>query len=241
MSLDPSSGEQVAELFDSLFEIRTADTADVLDQVYALRYQVYCVENRFLPADAYEGERERDEFDQHSKHAALVYRPNQEIVGCVRLVLPYADGREPRPIPMHALLGAEARQRLDQYDPMTLAEISRYAVSKQFRRRAGEHLYADVGLDTLVAPDPRRLLPHVSLGLFRAVARLAIETQVDALCAAMAPSLLRLIERFGWSFVPVGPPIEYHGSRQPCIAETSALREQLERQHAGIARFIVQG
>jgi N-acyl amino acid synthase of PEP-CTERM/exosortase system len=237
MLFDVNSGEQLAHLFENLFEIRTADTPDLLDAVWALRYQVYCVEHQFLPANAYQGERERDEFDEHSLHAVLIYRPTAEIVGCVRLVLSHQEDQR-RPIPLHGLIGAEVRQRLDRCDPMRLAEISRYAVSKRFRRRAGETFYPDTGSHQITAPDPRRLLPHISLGLFRAIGRLALDNNVSTLCAAMAPSLLRLLERFNISFESLGPPIDYHGVRQPCVAETLVLLAEIEREHAALAQFI---
>jgi N-acyl amino acid synthase of PEP-CTERM/exosortase system len=237
MLLDADSGEQLAHLFETQFEIRTADTPDLLDAIWALRYQVYCVENQFLPAAAYDNERERDEFDEHSLHAVLIHRATGEVVGCVRLVLSHAAGR-PRPIPLHRLLGAEARARLDSFDQMRLAEISRYAVSKRFRRRAGEQLYPDVGMEQVGGPDPRRLMPHISLGLFRAVGRLALENDVSTMCAAMAPSLLRLLERFDISFEHLGPAIDYHGLRQPCLAHLNVLLAELEREHGALFHFI---
>jgi len=237
MLLDVNSGEQLADLFGNLFEIRTADTSELLDAVWALRYQVYCVEHQFLPASAYPDKREQDEFDEHSLHAVLIYRPTGEIVGCVRLVLSH-EGDQVRPIPLHGLIGEEVRKRLDRADPLRLAEISRYAVSKRFRRRAGESLYPDTGAHDIAGPDPRRLLPHISLGLFRAIGRLALDNNVSTLCAAMSPSLLRLLERFNISFESLGPPIEYHGVRQPCVAETLALLTEIEREHAALAQFI---
>jgi N-acyl amino acid synthase of PEP-CTERM/exosortase system len=69
----------------------------------------------------------------------------------------------------------------------------------------------------------RRLVPHLSLGLFRGIARLAADQGVKTLCAAMAPALLRLLERFSVKFDVLGEPVEYHGLRQPCVAECAKL------------------
>lgn len=126
---------------------------------------------------------------------------------------------------------------MDLLPPGSTAEISRYAVSKAFRRRAGEELYPDVDAD-LSAADARRLAPHMTLGLFRGVATLATAHGVTHLCAAMAPALLRLLERFGLAFARLGDPIEYHGLRQPCIAELTALREGLSRSREEYSRFV---
>lgn len=226
-----------ASLFDRYFAVVQADTPALLDAAYALRYQVYCVEHPFLDASRQQGERERDEFDGYSPHAVLIHRPSGDVVGCVRLVLPPPEDRWHMPI--YSLLDDEARQRLAAYRHVTLGEISRYAVSKKFRRRSGEELYPDVD-HASEQEDTRRFAPHISLGLFRAVAQLADQHHVDVVCAAMAPALLRLLGRFGFTFEPLGPPIDYHGIRQPCIAKVSSLVEGITASHASYASVVVR-
>ena len=67
-------------------------------------------------------------------------------------------------------------------------------------------------------------MPHMSLGLIRGSCLLAAQHGVETVCAAMAPALLRLLERLGLFFEPLGPPIDsYHGLRQPCVAEGKKL------------------
>ena len=205
--------DDVARLFDGLFAVTPTESEDLLDAAAALRYEVYCVENAFEDPADHPGGRERDIYDTHSRHAVLIHRPTARVVGCVRLILPYQG---------------------DQVHPL----ISRYAVSKQFRRRSGEQLYPDVEALNLTAADARRLFPHVSLGLLRAVGRLAAENRVTTLCAVMSPGLLRLLERFGLRFELLGPVIDYHGLRQPCLANVAELRASLAREHAAIARFV---
>ena len=78
----------------------------------------------------------------------------------------------------------------------------------------------------------------MTLGLFRGAATLAAAHGVTHLCAAMAPALLRLLDRFGPAFERLGPPIEYHGLRQPCLAELDALREGLSRTRDEYSRFV---
>ena len=90
----------------------------------------------------------------------------------------------------------------------------------------------------LAASDVRRLVPHISLGLFRGVAQVAGSCGVDTVCAAMSPALLRLLERFGLKFDPLGPPIEYHGLRQPCMADGEALLRGMSNRHADYARVV---
>jgi N-acyl amino acid synthase of PEP-CTERM/exosortase system len=224
----------ISELYDRYFAIVPATSPALVDAAYKLRYQVYCVEHEFLDASRHPTAREVDDFDAYSVHAVLLNKGTGDVVGCVRLVLPRAAGSMSA-LPMRALLSEEMRGVLDRHDVRRTAEISRYAVSKALRRREGEEFYPDV---TSVGPDGehlppadlRRLVPHLSVGLLRGVAVLASQHGITTVCAAMAPSLLRLLKRFGLQFEPLGPPIEYHGLRQPCIADCEALLAGMAHQ-----------
>lgn len=212
--------EGLTALYDQHFSVVPADTAALLDEAHALRYQVYCIEHRFEDPAQQVGNREVDAHDAHSVHAVLIHRSTGRVVGCVRLILPGDDSAVE--LPIRSLLTGADRDRFDQFERKTTAEISRYAVSKEFRRRAGETLYPDVNID-LTAQDTRRLVPHMSLGLIRGIARLAADQGITHVCAVMAPALLRLLEQFGLRFERLGPPLEYHGVRQACIAAADEL------------------
>jgi N-acyl amino acid synthase of PEP-CTERM/exosortase system len=218
----PDAVEDLSALYDRYFTVLRATTPELLDAAHVLRYQVYCVENAYEDPALQIGGREFDRYDPHSVHAVLRYKPTGVVGGCVRLILPQAD-RGLSTLPMRELLSAEGRDRLDQCDPTRTAEISRYAVSKMFRRRATDDAYPDVLMVDLPATEMRRLVPHVSLGLMRGVGTLAAAEGVTTVCAAMAPALLRLLARLGVNFEPLGPVIDYHGLRQPCLADLEAL------------------
>ena len=223
------------ELYDRYFTVLPASTPELLRAAYALRYQVYCVEHAFENPDEHPSLLEIDRFDDHSVHAVLIYRPSGDVVGCVRLILPQPDSGIAA-LPMRRLLQGEAGERLDACDPGRTAEISRYAVSKSLRRRQGEELYPDV--NDISSDDMRRVVPHVSVGLVRAVAQLAADRGVTKVCAAMAPALSRLLERFGLVFERLGPVIDYHGLRQPCMADCEDLLAGMASRHAGHHRVV---
>ena len=70
--------------FDDEYEIIMADTPELIEESYRLRYQVYCTERHFL-----EGEDgiETDEYDDHSHHILLVHRESRQAVGSARLIV----------------------------------------------------------------------------------------------------------------------------------------------------------
>lgn len=214
MSID----SQVA-MFSRIFRVVEARTPHLRLEAFRLRYQVYCVENAFEDPSQHIGGLETDIYDEHSAHALLIHETSGQVCGCVRLILP---GRA-QALPSRALLTPATQNLFDKYPAATTAEVSRYAVSKAFRRRAGESMYPDVAFSDTRSFDERRLLPHITLGLMTAVARLSVSHGMTHLCAVMAPALLRLLRKFGMEFEPVGPCVEYHGLRQPCIAAAADL------------------
>jgi len=228
MPLEAAKQLLVANAYDQFFSVVRADTDDLLDAAYRLRYQVYCVENPFENPREHREEREIDGEDDRSDHCVLIYRRTGLIAGTVRLILP-APNPQDRPLPVDRILSADSQSLFRRLLPVSTAEISRFAVSKQFRRRIGEHRYADVGF-TGTRPNEveQRLMPWITFGLLRGILAMSLEHGITHLCAVMEPALLRLIGRLGLTFQPLGPLVEYHGLRQPCFM---ALAEVLPRVH----------
>jgi N-acyl amino acid synthase of PEP-CTERM/exosortase system len=229
------SESDLSALYDRHFTVVPANTPELLDAAHALRYQVYCVEHQFEDPALQQGQRERDRYDEHSVHSVLIAKSSGNVVGCVRLILPHGDAPS---LPLWDVLGATDRARLDAFDRHRTAEISRYAIAKMYRRREGESLYPDVAEPS--ANELRRLVPHMSLGLLRGVGLLASRNGMETVCAAMAPALMRLLERFGLVFEPLGPPIELHGIRQPCIGECEQLLAGMADRNEEYYRLVAQ-
>lgn len=219
---DLRSRSSQSELYDRYFAVVLADTPALLDAAHALRYQVYCVEHAFEDPAHQLGEREWDRCDDQSVHSVLVSKPAGTVVGCVRLILPKPGGACAS-LPIRKLLTDAERARLDTFGLDRTAEISRYAIAKRYRRRPGENEYPDVEPTDPPVLEFRRLARHMSIGLIRGVCLLAARHNIDTVCAEMSLPLLRLLERFGLVFEPLGPVIDYHGPRQPCVAECKQL------------------
>lgn len=219
----PNENARLAELFKHWFETKPAVTAEEIEQAHRLRYQVYCIENPFEDAADNPNEMEMDEYDPHSVHSLLIHRPTNTTMGAVRLILPSPDAA------YHLPIQDVWETNHVPYPEATTAEISRYAISREFRRRAGEERYADVNWaeNQQKAAEQRRLerrvLPHITLGLMKSVLRMCIEHEITHVCAVMEPALIRLLNRFGLHFEPIGPVVDYHGRRQPCYASLETL------------------
>ncbi len=207
--------------FYKCFEVVHANTPELIDEAYKLRYQVYCEEKGFEDAEQFPDGREFDEYDRRAAHSLIRHRDSGVFVGVVRLVLP--DSSDPS-----SLLPAERFCRLNSHPELaklprhSIGEISRFSISKTFRRRIAEAnsisgIYQEEGANAAsVHPRfDRRLLPHVTVGLIAALVQMCKEHGIQYCYAVMEPTLLKLLGRFGIYFQSVGEPVDCHGLRVP--------------------------
>jgi len=68
------------------------DDSDLLEASYALRYQIYCQEQKFLPVEHYPDGIETDNFDPYSIHIGTIARREHQVVGTCRMVKPNIHG-----------------------------------------------------------------------------------------------------------------------------------------------------
>lgn len=209
--------------YDQYFDILHADSPALLDQAYQLRYQVYCLEHPFENAAEHSDGRERDEDDDRSVHALLVHRQTGVFAGTVRAILP----EEGRPLPIHRILASQNGDLTNRVPAHSTAEISRFAVSKEFRRRRGEEHYPDANVpgNAPAMPTERQMIPYITFGLIRGVVEVCREHVISHIAAVMEPALIRILGRFGVHFEEIGDLVEFHGVRQPCVARIADLIE----------------
>jgi N-acyl amino acid synthase of PEP-CTERM/exosortase system len=202
--------------FCELIDIVPANSRELLDCVYRLRFQVYCLERGFEDATQYPDGREQDADDARSMHCLLIFRPTGMVLGTVRLILPQYDSA----LPVSRIAGS----RLHALDlPVeTTAEVSRFAIAKAVRRQMG-HCLSSSHLEV------RRTLPLLSLGLIHAAVMMSLSRGITHVVAMMEPALLRLLARVGVEFHTIGEPIDHHGLRQPSWAATSDVIARLQQ------------
>lgn len=233
------------QVFDRYFEVVHADTDELREAVYRLRYQVYVVETGFERAEDHPHGLERDIYDDRSDHFLLRHRRTGLYAATARMILPDAAAvMEPFPIERHCRLDPD-KAITDPRTRMKLGEVSRFAVSKAFKRRLGE-----TGTLTALGRDPvlttsdeveRRILPHISIGLFALCTRLMHIHGLDLCYAVMEPALYRFIGRFGLIFHPIGPMVEYHGQRIPCLGYMYEILPNVKRHSPSLWDLMTDG
>ncbi|MGH8531306.1 MAG: PEP-CTERM/exosortase system-associated acyltransferase [Gammaproteobacteria bacterium] len=226
--------------FKQFFVIVRADTPDLLEQAFRLRYEVYCQEGLlpgFDPVDYPDGlERDIYDYEHRSVHCLLRHRPTGTNAGTVRLVR--ADPVQPdAPFPVEAAAGAAGQQIEQGHARMagsirrSIGECSRFILARRFRSRHGEQQWADglaEGLDAGRGSNERRVLPHPVLGLIKAAMIMSWEQNISCWYTAMEPRLHRRLRQFGLELRPVSPLFDYHG---PVRAHWGFLPEVFANMH----------
>ena len=228
----PAEEERLKEIYVRYFETVIVRDEAALAAAHKLRYQVYCVENPFEdPADNPDG-LERDHYDSRATHCLLIHRPSDTVAGTVRLVLP--DRQRPdRSFSLQEICRDPLVQDPAAFPVARMAEISRFCVAKEFRRRHSEGLYGRYESEDDLK-DNRRVIPHMTLGLIEGLVRMSVESGIDYWCAVMEPTLLRLLTRLGIHFDNIGPRVDYHGKRQPCYQRLDRFLERVRAERPDV-------
>ena len=238
-ALDP--GAQFSKYFELVF----AESPQLQDEVFRIRHQVYC-EDLSYESVTPDG-RERDEYDRHSKHLLLRTAKTGVRVGCTRLILPRPE-QPSFPLPFERTCAATIDRRL--IDPAALprdsiAEVSRLAVVREFRRRKGEELSKDGAavIDYGTPKQPR--FPYIQLGLYLGAITLAHRFGIKTIFFLTEPRLAEHFEKLGFSVQQIGGPVEHRGLRVPSMSsvdETIAgLRFYMRPIYKVVAREVGSG
>lgn len=211
------SNLSIAENFSEYFSVRFANTKELREEAFKIRYGVYSEELGWEPSN--ESKMETDEYDFCSYHCLLVHKRTNTYAGCIRLIIPPVSDPE-LPLPFEKNCMESARKEV--LDSTTLArgsfgEISRLAVLEKFRRREKEKnvpfVLKDINVETVYSEAERRNFPNIAMGLYLSGLALAELCNHNSIFVMMEPRLNRRLQRFGLPFVQVGDVIDYHGKR----------------------------
>jgi N-acyl amino acid synthase of PEP-CTERM/exosortase system len=220
----------------AFYEPRMATKREDTELVHAVRFQVYCREAAYFPAEDYPDGQELDEYDRHSVQSVLVYRPSGVCIGAVRVILPQEHPDLLDRFPFDAVCGDLVLSEIKDLPPASSAEVSRLCVSRQL---TGEIARTDPALLELVenlgAEDASRELARMAkLPLLRSVVEMCMAQRITHVCAVMEPFLLKSLAQLGVHFTNVGSTVHYHGERQPCYADLAALLSRAKEERPDV-------
>ena len=199
----------------------------LMEKIYRLRFQVYCLECGFIKAQDYPDGIEMDEYDPQSVHFAA-FDQNGEVVGTMRLILP---GPCPLPIQCHCP-GLDIPGDLTSSNNGGCAEISRLVISKQLRRRRDDGMYYEPQVDDRKVVDSikneffRRAKP-MAFGLYREMYHESKCRGISRWYALMEKSLWLLLRIHGFHFDCIGEQVDVYGPVNPYVGFLPVIETDL--------------
>ncbi|MFP5401550.1 MAG: PEP-CTERM/exosortase system-associated acyltransferase [Gammaproteobacteria bacterium] len=207
--------------FRGYFRIDAALDDELYDEVLRIRHDVYCVDLGFERVR--EDARESDAYDTHSIHCLLrtATKPHHG-VGCARVVLTDPDDRA-APLPFErTCAGVLDRSIIDpaRLPRERIAEVSRLAVCRAYRRRKGEeHSYVNNIEDDNFDSQGRPRFPYIPVSLYMGAIAIAAHHGIDTLFVLTEPRLASHFAKLGVRVTQIGGAVEHRGTRVPSMID----------------------
>jgi N-acyl amino acid synthase of PEP-CTERM/exosortase system len=217
-------------------KIDGASDDETLSTIFALRYEVYCNDRKFLPAEDYPDHLETDDFDRFSTHFCAIDK-HSRVAAAVRLV------RAPDELPFQRVFGSSFRERYPVYP--AAAEISRLVVDRNYHRRSAD-LPEGISLAEPIdgaAPvvERRAKKPELVLGLYRAMYQHSLRAGIAYWYAAMERGLARALLKYHIEFQCIGPEADYFGPVAPYLASLRELEMRVGKADSDLLRWFMLG
>jgi N-acyl amino acid synthase of PEP-CTERM/exosortase system len=200
-------------MLEQEYDFYLADTDAGKSIHYALRYQVYCLREKFEDPARYPKFLEKDEYDETSAHFIVRSRATGEWLGAMRLIV--------APVPKLPV------SRFASFDPANLAGFSSTRVAEASRLctllpTRPQADFATNASQTQTPPSDSYHHNHealqaswITVGLIRAVRQYSLANGIVYCFFLISDPLARILRRLGMEFDPVGSPCLHRGWRRP--------------------------
>lgn len=207
------------------------------------RYEVFCKElQRIDPSSCLLSSNgrlmETDRYDQYSHHFIARHKRTGSLAASARVILPSPIGLNvsPRYIINRPLPYPDATDD-------AIGEISRMAISPQFRRRhedQGKPFQGDPEFEMNGHPEKHRQhQPELVLGMYRKIYRLCKSLGIGYCMAAMDNRFSRLLNTLGFPCLPIGPINEnVQPPRRVYLISADEMERCLSRRDACTLNFL---
>lgn len=248
--------------------IRVSDEKE-LNEVYKLRYKVYCEEWGFEKPEKYPDRQETDEFDKNAVHFAAI-DGSGKTVGTVRLILFSPDGF---PLEKHCDIDSSGEGGRGE----DTAEISRLIIGRNYRKRTEDkYIYGsdeerrvlcdfDRSYNNSINNNYRRSDDRYGYGrpsngrlrneieaekrnrhelitsLYKAVYQESKRRRLTHWYAVMTKGLVILLSRYGIRFRAIADPVDYHGIRTPYLGEIQKIEQEVSNEKPEIYKEFTEG
>lgn len=214
------------------------DRDKTMEEIFRLRFKVYCEEWGFEDPRNYPDGQERNEFDDKSEHFAIWSTSDESIVGSARIILPSDLGY---PLEENCELDpALYKSALGNSGISKIGEVSRLAISKEYRKRIEDNVLmgfsSELPTDDVIDHEKRKC--NYVHEFYKYLLLQSIEVGLTHWYVAMKRGLYVLLKRVGMVYHPIGPEIDYHGLRTPYLGNLQEIKECMIKKDPHCFEFI---
>jgi N-acyl amino acid synthase of PEP-CTERM/exosortase system len=232
--------DELRELIgQSKLVFRRVDSPDELKAAYRLRYEVYCNESHFLDPQQCPNGMESDKYDPHSTH--FIVSDQYGMIGTIRLIMDSSYG-----FPFEEYCCGKLHVDINSIPRKQAAEISRFAISRRFRRRVADGLNYTPDFEDNVTKDDlesttKRVRP-MAFGLYREMYQESKRRGITHWFALMEKPLCFLLRMHGFTFRPIGEEVDVYGKVIPYLAEVEEVERAIYQKSPKFAmEYFIKG
>lgn len=228
--------QSFVEAYAQMFDVVRLETPAEKEQLFRLRYKVFCEENDCDNTLHYPDGLLTEAADEWAAHFMLKHKESGEIAGGVSVVLP--DLRRPQhyfPVQNrcdHPLVHLESETH-------RLCEIYRLFMMPHFRRRPEDgrvmptYYEQDWGLKFTNGKIDyfRRKVPYAPLGLLKAAFETALQNNVMDCVMVVESHHLQSLQDLGMSYRVLGPSLPGHVTLQPVIFNIKIALDHMREEN----------
>ncbi len=221
--------EQITDLedmFHNKFSAIPVMRPQDLDDVYKLRYEVYCLERGFEDPSKFYQNQEVDSYDARSIYTLLQHKKSGEFIGTARLILPdrqHIDDASFDHFPAQKLSNHSMVYDNEVFPINRTAEISRICYSQKKAKELG-----------ISAIEQKLILP----GLLSGVYMLRDLHNIDHFMAVLEKRLINRCRQIGFTPTEVGDAIEHRGTRYTVAYDCDKCANYVKEKNAGLWNII---
>ena len=220
------------------FRFVEVDSEFLKKEIFKLRYDVYVREFGFEKEEFHPSGLEKDIYDSHSVELAAIEQISaeaQKVIGTIRLILHSEHG-----FPIENAVPIDFTAKKTPVDK--IAEISRLAICKDYRRQQRDGLYGvksylkvsaeeDSRNGTSARNEKIRIQPYLIWGLFKELYQVSKKLGITHWYMITEKKLWYALKRFDFIFRQVGEPVDYHGIRIPYLGIIEEIEQNLMKKH----------
>lgn len=219
----------ITEYFFEHFTPIFANTKQLKEEAYKIRYQVYCNELNYEPSCNFPEKKEQDDYDRHSYQFLVQHNLTGQYVGCVRMIMPQPYQPKAQ-FPLEKV--SSPNIKLNEYSRSRFCEVSRVAIPGAIRKRR-ENINAPMGAKFFSwtpknnSQTEKRTIPVVALALHGIYTSMAAAMGINILCL-IEPSFARHYRIYGIKSHQIGPMIDYRGKRAPFMLQPQEVLANID-------------